>query len=113
MGGLISKVMPFRKKNHERTQLNKMTAEGHFNKRLAPTNEELQGSKYGSEGTSSLNNCEIPGLSDMEDPDRSMVEGRELRSDPLNFIYDPSKSTLENRRPLLYRNLWSHWQKRP
>jgi len=112
MGGLISKLTLFRKKNHEWNQLNQMTAEGYFNERLAPTNEELQGSEYGNEGTSTLGNCEIFGLSDMEDSDRSMVAGRELRSDPRDFIYDPSKSTLENRRPLLYRNVWSHWQKR-
>jgi hypothetical protein len=85
-----------------RADFKESKAHGFFNLKLAPTREELCSHDEGDDEGWVIDFSH----EDEEEEDESLILGRELRSHPVDWVYDESKSTLENRRPSFCRRLF-------
>jgi hypothetical protein len=94
MGGWLSTTAwrPFDSKRQQVEDFFKLKKQGYFNLGLAPTSEEL---------------CPNDGCNEDDKEDESFIRGRQLRNDSRRYwVYDESKSVLENRRPAFYSSLF-------
>jgi hypothetical protein len=93
MGGWLSTAAwrPFSK--HQQVEgFFKLMKQGYFNLGLAPTTEEL---------------CPTDEDNEDDEEDESFIRGQQLRNDSRRYwVYDESKSVLENRRPAFYSSLF-------
>lgn len=101
MGNWLSKGwFPWASK-HQIQDIDGWRGQGYFNMKFAPTTEELC-----SDDDDDNDGWSIVGNFDEEEEDESLVRGQQLRSNHRGWMYDESKSALENRRPDFYSSLF-------
>jgi len=104
MGGWLSTAWVPWGSRQDGTEFKDLRAQGFFNLKLGPTLEELCQDAVDDEDDWTL--CLGEDEDEDEDEDESLVQGQQLVNSGRYWAYDESKSTLENRRPELYQNMF-------
>jgi hypothetical protein len=104
MGGWLSKPwLPWgsEQKQQQSENFSNLATHGYFNLTVAPTLEE----DSDSDDEDSRSSPTLY-LGNEDEDDEGLIQGRELRTSPRDWVYDESRSALESRRPVFYRSLF-------